>query len=94
MVGFAPIGLLYNFYKNGETFICAVKENNSNDGTTTLVVVSKGPKNGKEIIADAVKLNKAESLGVLLPINGDIVIENGIEYVKVPDKGQNYQKKK
>ncbi len=78
MKGFASIGAIY-YIRND---IGMVVENNSNDNTTILEIISDGPKYGEKIKADASVIYEAEPIGPVFPANGEIVIENGREFVK------------
>lgn len=84
MQGYADIGSIYLLRENpfAERLVWMVIENNSNDKTTTLSVVEMGPECGKEIKVNAEWLCKREPIGPIFPVKGEIVIENGIEFVK------------
>ena len=84
MKGYAHIGTLYLLRepKGDKNLVWAVIENNSNDETSTLVVVEECPKNGMKAKVNAKWLYEREPIGPILPTSDEIVIENGIEFVK------------
>jgi len=84
MKGYAHIGTLYLLRepKGDKNLVWAVIENNSNDETSTLVVVEKCPKKGMKAKVNAKWLYEREPIGPILPTSDEIVIENGIEFVK------------
>lgn len=84
MKGYAHIGTLYLLKepKGDKNLVWAVIENNSNDETSTLVVVEECPKKGMKAKVNAKWLNEREPIGPILPTSDEIVIENGIEFVK------------
>ena len=91
MEGYARIGTLYllRVPKGTKRLLWAVIENNSNDTTSTLEVVEECPEKGMRAKIDAKWLYEREILGPILPPLGDIVIENGIEFIKqIETKGK------
>ena len=66
---------------------CMVIENNSNNKTTTLKVVSNNEYYGKTFTVNSQLLYEKEAL-LIAPIEKDeeIVIKNGIEYIKKKDR--------
>lgn len=84
MQGYASIGTIYSLREqhSDKSLIWAVIENNSNDNTSTLLVVEDCPENGKQVKVDAKWLYEREPIGPVFPPNGEIVIENGVEFVK------------
>lgn len=83
MQGFATIGALYILSIRGfEKSTWVVIENNSNENKTILENIEEGPNYGIKISVDAAKLNEREPLGPILNVNGEIVIEDGREFIK------------
>ena len=84
MKGYAHIGTLYLLRepKGDKNLVWAVIENNSNDETSTLVVVEECSKKGMKAKVNAKWLYEREPIGPVLPPSDEIVIENGIEFVK------------
>lgn len=84
MNGFATIGTLYmlSIERYSERSIWAVIGNNFNNNTTILENVEVGPNQGTKIAVDATKLYEKEPLGLVLPTNGEIVTEDGKQFVK------------
>jgi len=84
MDGYASIGAIYFLRErhSSKSLIWAVIENNSNDNTSTLLVVEDCPENGKKVKVDAKWLYEREPIGPIFPPVGEIVIENGIEFVR------------
>jgi len=84
MEGYARIGTLYLLRepKDDKNLVWSVIENNSNDETSTLVVVEECSKKGKKAKVNAKWLYEREPIGPILPPSDEIVIENGIEFVK------------
>lgn len=84
MQGYATIGTMYSLREQNsdKSLIWAVIENDSNDNTSTLLVVEDCPKKGKQVKVDATWLYEREPIGPILPPNGEIVIEHGIEFVR------------
>ena len=70
-----------------EPVYCMVIENNSNNKTTTLKVVSDNEYYGKTFTVNSQLLYEKEAL-LIAPIEKDeeIVIKNGIEYIKKKDR--------
>ena len=66
---------------------CMVIKNNSNNKTTTLKVVSDNEYYGKTFTVNSQLLYEKEAL-LIAPIEKDeeIVIKNGIEYIKKKDR--------
>jgi len=92
MKGYAQIGTLYLLRepKGDKNLVWAVIENNSNDETSTLVVVEECPKKGMKAKVSAKWLYEREPFGPILPPSDEIVIENGIEFVKSKDSMEKY----
>ena len=91
MEGFSHIGTLYSLRepKEDKSLLWAVIENNLNDKTSTLSVVEDCSENGKKVKVDAKWLNEIAPIGPILRPAGEIVIENGIEFIRqVDEKGQ------
>lgn len=84
MKGYASIGTLYllRHPKVNKSLLWVVVENNSNDKTSTLTVVEECQENGMKAKVDAKWLYEREPVGPIFPPSGEIVVENGIEYVK------------
>lgn len=87
MNGFATIGTLYMLSikvekRSIEKNVWSVIGNNFNNNTTILENVEVGPDQGMKIAVDATKLYEKEPLGLVLPTNGEIVTENGKQFVK------------
>ena len=84
MKEYASIGTLYllKHPKTDKSLLWAVIENNSNDKTSTLVVIEECKEKGMKAKIDAKWLYEREPVGPILPPNGEIVVEDGIEYVK------------
>lgn len=84
MQGYANIGTLYLLPDQNSTKILlwAVIENNLNDKTSTLSVVEDCPEKGMKAKIDAKWLYERESIGPILPPAGEIVIEEGREFIK------------
>ena len=91
MKGYASIGTLYSLKepKGDNNLIYSVIENNSNDETTTLVVVENCSKKGTKVKVNAKALYERNPIGPILPVSDDVVIENGIEFIKVQEKKGN-----
>lgn len=91
MEGYATIGAIYSFrpQHSDKNLMWAVIENNSNDNTSTLLVVEKCPENGRKVKVDAKWLYDQEPIGPILPPAGEIIIEDGKEFVRpVEEKTQ------
>lgn len=84
MEGYAIIGALYYLREqySDRSLLWAVIENNSNDNTSTLVVVEDCPENGKKVKVAAKWLYEREPIGPIFPPTGEVIIENGIEFIK------------
>ncbi len=84
MNGYPSIGTTYLLRDpiSDKILVWAVIENNLNDQTSTLLVVEACPENGKKAKVDAKKLYEREPIGSILPVVGNIVVEDGIEFVK------------
>ena len=84
MEGYARIGTLYLLRepKGDKNLVWSVIENNSNEETSTLVVVEECSKKGMKAKVNAKRLYEREPIGPILPTSDEIVIENGIEFVK------------
>lgn len=84
MQGYANLGTLYllRHPKMNESLLWVVVENNSNDKTSTLTVVEECEEKGTKVKIDAKWLYEREPVGPIFPLAGEIVVENGIEYVK------------
>lgn len=84
MDGYAKIGTLYLLREpNGnKNLVWSVIENNSNNQTSVLMVVEDGPKKGMKAKIDAKWLYEREPIGPVLLPNCDVVIENGIEFIR------------
>ena len=84
MEGYASIGSLYllRHPKVDKSLLWVVVENNSNDKTSTLTVVEECQEKGMKAKIDAKWLYEREPVGPIFPPAGEIVVENGIEYVK------------
>lgn len=84
MEGYASIGTLYllRHPKVNKSLLWVVVENNSNDKTSTLTVVEECQEKGMKAKIDAKWLYEREPVGPIFPPAGEIVVENGIEYVK------------
>lgn len=93
MEGYAHIGTLYLLKEpNGnKNLVCSVIENNSNDKTSILLVVEDCAKKGMTAKVNAKWLYERESIGLILPPSGDIVIENGREFIR-PIETKGYSK--
>lgn len=91
MQGFANIGTIYSLREkpSDKSRIWIVIENNSNDKTSTLLVIEECPEKGKKVVVDANWLYEREPIGPILLPSGEIVIKDGIEFVKpVEEKTQ------
>lgn len=88
MKGYASIGTLYSLKepKGDKYLLCSVIENNSNDETSTLVVVEEGSKKGMKLKVNAKLLLEKEPIGPILPTQDEVVIENGVEFIKSQEK--------
>ena len=88
MKGYPHLGTLYllriqTSNSNGSnSLVWSVIENNSNNNTSTLMVVEDCSEKGEKATVDATLLNEREPLGPILPPNGEIVIENVIEFIR------------
>lgn len=84
MEGYPSMGTIYSLREQygAKRLIWAVIENNLNDKTSTLVVVEDCPENGKKAKVDAQWLCERSPIGPILPPDGEIVVENGIEFVR------------
>ncbi len=84
MEGYAILGSIYLLREkpSDKDLVWLVIENNSNDKTSTLMVVEHCPEYGKKVKVDAKKLYDREPIGPILPLAGDIVVENGVEFAK------------
>ena len=84
MKGYASIGTIYSLREqhSDKILIWAVIENNSNDNTSTLVVVEDCPEIGKRVKVDAKWLYEREPLGPIFPPAGEIIIKQGIEFIR------------
>lgn len=93
MEGYAHIGTLYLLRepKGEKKLVWSVIENNSNDETSTLVVVEECSKKGMKAVVNAKWLYEREPIGPILPPSGDIVIENGREFIR-PIETKEYSK--
>lgn len=93
MKGYAHIGTLYLLKEPNENknLVCSVIENNWNDKTSTLLVVGECSKKGMKAKVNAKWLYERESIGLILPPSGDIVIEGGREFIR-PIETKGYQK--
>ncbi len=90
MNGYASIGAIYLLREQNGTknLLWAVIENNLNDKTSTLSVVEDCSEIGKKVKVDAKWLYEREPVGPILPLAGEIVIENGREFIRpVEEKG-------
>ncbi len=88
MEGYPILGSIYLLQENptSERLVWLVVENNSNDGTSTLMVIEKCPEFGKKRKADAKKLCNIDPIGPIFPLTGEIVVENGVEFAKPIDE--------
>ena len=86
MEGYASIGTLYllRHPKTDEMLLWSVIENNSNDKSSTLTVVEECQEKGMKVKIDAKWLYEREQVGTIFPPVGEIVVEDGIEYIKKP----------
>ena len=84
MQGYAKIGTIYLLREehSRKNLVWAVIENNSNDKTSTLLVIEACPENGIKAKVDAQWLYERDPIGPIFPVNGDIVVEDGIEFIK------------
>lgn len=84
MKGYACIGALYLLRepKSNRNLLWSVIENNSNDETSTLVVVEEGSKKDMKTTVDAKWLYEKEPIGPILLPSEDIVIEDGREFIR------------
>ena len=89
MKGYPEIGTHYALISSTtqKLIYCMVIENNSNNKTTTLKVVSDNEYYGKTFTVNSQLLYEKEAL-LIAPIEKDeeIVIKNGIEYIKKKDR--------
>lgn len=87
MEGYAHIGTLYLLREpNGnKNLVCSVIENNSNDKTSTLLVVEECSKKGMKVKVNAKWLYERESIGPILSPSDDIVVENGREFIRATE---------
>ena len=94
MEGYASIGTLYMLRhpKVHKRLLWVVVENNSNDKTSTLKVIEEGQEKGMKAKVDAEWLYEREPLGPFFEPDGEIVVENGIEYIKPIPKRNNFSK--
>ena len=84
MEGFAHIGSTYSLREPNKdrSLIWAVIRNDSNNKTSTITVVEDCLEHGRTEIVDAKKLNELQPLGMIIKPAGEVVIEDGIEYIK------------
>ena len=89
MKGYPEIGTHYALILSTiqKLIYCMVIKNNSNNKTTTLKVVSDNEYCGKTFTVNSQLLYEKEAL-LIAPIEKDeeIVIKNGIEYIKKKDR--------
>lgn len=89
MKGYPEIGTHYALILSTiqKLIYCMVIKNNSNNKTTTLKVVSDNEYYGKTFTVNSQLLYEKEAL-LIAPIEKDeeIVIKNGIEYIKKKDR--------
>lgn len=85
---YASIGTIYSLQEQNasKSLLWVVIENNFTDKTSTLSVVEDCPERGKKVTVDAKWLYEREPIGPILPPAGEIVIENGIEFVRSVDE--------
>lgn len=84
MKEYADIGALY-LLRNPQginNLLWAVIENNSNDKTSILMVIEEGQYRGMKATVDSKWLCGIESVGPILPPAGEIVVENGVEFIR------------
>ena len=93
MDGYAHIGTLYLLKELGgdKKLVWVVIENNSNDKTSTLLVVEECYKKGMKAKVNAKWLFERESIGTILWPSSDIVIEDGREFIR-PIEPKGYSK--
>lgn len=85
MKEFASIGAVYsipNPKEYGKSFYCRVIENDFNRNISVLEVIEDCPEIGKKFEVDSKALYICSGLGIILPPDGDIVIENGREFIR------------
>lgn len=84
MKGYASIGATYYLREESRSkgLIWSVIENNTIENTSTLIVVEDCPENGKKVAVDAKWLFGIEPIGPIMPPDGEIVVENGIEFIR------------
>lgn len=84
MIGYPRIGNLYLLPEQecSDKLLWVVIENNSNDKTSTLLVVEDCPKYGMSAKVDAEWLSKQEAIAPVLEPDTEIVVENGLEFIK------------
>ena len=95
MKGYASIGTIYllKHPKVSRRVLWAVVENNSNDRTSTLEVIEECEEKGMKAKIEAKWLYECEPVSApILQTNGEIVIENGIEYVRPISKEKSLSK--
>ena len=96
MEGYASIGTLYllRHPKTDEMLLWSVIENNSNDKSSTLTVVEECQEKGMKVKIDAKWLYEREPVGPIFPPAGEIVVEDGIEYIKKSEEKTKSKKNK
>lgn len=90
MKGYPSIGSLYLLPNKecNKTLLWAVIENNSNNNQSTLSVIEQCPEKGTKARVDTKWILEREAIGPILPPSGDVVIEEGREFIKrVSSKG-------
>lgn len=84
MPNYASIGTLYYLQEQygSPKLIWSVIENNFNEKTSTLMVVESCEEYGKKVKVDAKWLYDKTPIGPIIPQEGEIVIENGREFIR------------
>lgn len=87
MDGFPKIGAMYLLREinANKVLVWSVIENNMNDNTSTLMVIEQCLEKGRKIKVDAKWLYEKAPIGPTLIPSGDIVIEDGKEFIRVSE---------
>lgn len=88
MKGYPQIGAIYSLIHNKipKSLLWAVTENDSINKTSTVTVIEDCPEKGYTATVNAQWLYSREPVGPIMTPNGEIVIENGREFIKPLEK--------
>ena len=84
MQGYPSIGTTYSLRFNNidKGLFCAVIKNDFNTGNTTLLIVEVCPEYGKKVTVNSKMLCERQPLGPVFQPAGEVVTENGMEYIR------------